>query len=114
VTGVEILHPSFREMRNSRTYVYAGSRHHSVDGSYRFFIAVGNYTLWCVASRDISGTISTSSERMTVGTESDIETGSRSTSLIVSAIANTHLDDIVKKVKHTHYRPCRPRRVWKI
>jgi hypothetical protein len=43
-----------------QTYVYAGSRYHSVDGSNRFFIAVGNHTLRSVASRDIRGTISTS------------------------------------------------------
>jgi hypothetical protein len=65
--------------------MYAGSGYHSVDGFNRFFIAVGNHTLRSVASRDINGTISTSSERIKVDTACGIETGSRITSLMVSA-----------------------------
>ena len=69
---------------NPLTYVYAGPRYHSVYGSNRFFIAIGNHTLRSVTSRGISGAISTSSERITVGTVFGTETGSRFTSLLVS------------------------------
>ena len=69
---------------NFPAYVYAGSRYHSVDGSNRFFISVGNHTLRSVASRDISWTVSTSSGRINVGTGCGMETGSRFMSLNVS------------------------------
>ena len=78
--------------------MYAGSRYHSVDGSNRFFIAVGNHTLRSVAGRDISGTISTGSERLTVGAVRGMETGSRITSLMVSAC----LFFVLKKQQLTH------------